>query len=102
MKSWIPISTGLVAGLLAATVFFGDFSPGTKTEATTANNNKSNAEKVYVPFGEKDEYYLLASGGHSGQMFIYGVPSMRQIRTVPVFSQDSATGYGYDDIRKKC
>ncbi len=101
MKSWIPISTGLVVGLLAAFVLFGDISPGTNNDIAKANKNKSNAEKVYVPFGEKDEYYLFASGGHSGQMFIYGVPSMRQIRTIPVFSQDSATGYGFDEHSKE-
>jgi nitrous-oxide reductase len=100
MKNWVPISAGLVTGLLAATVFFADFSPGPKTDALTASN-KTNAEKVYVPFGEQDEYYLMASGGHSGQMFIYGVPSMRKIRTIPVFSPDSATGYGYDEHSKK-
>jgi len=98
MKKWVPALSGAVAGILAATVFFADFNAGPKTAANDAN--KSNAEKVYVPFGEKDEYYLFASGGHSGQMFIYGVPSMRHIRTVPVFSPDSATGYGYDNHTK--
>jgi len=102
MKKWIPPVAGIVTGLLAATVFFADFSPEKTTQVTADNNsNKSNAEKVYVPFGEKDEYYLMASGGHSGQMFIYGVPSMRHIRTVPVFSPDSATGYGFDNHTKE-
>jgi nitrous-oxide reductase len=102
MKKWIPPVAGIVTGLLAATVFFADFSPEKTTQVTADNNsNKSNAEKVYVPFGEKDEYYLMASGGHSGQMFIYGVPSMRHIRTIPVFSPDSATGYGFDNHTKE-
>jgi nitrous-oxide reductase len=101
MKKWIPAAAGLVTGLMAATVFFADFSPGPSGEAAKTTANKSNAEKVYVPFGEKDDYYLFASGGHSGQMFIYGVPSMRHIRTVPVFSQDSATGYGWDKHTKE-
>ena len=100
MKKWIPIASGLMAGFVAATISFADFSKNTNTEVSSATN-KSDAEKVYVPFGEKDDYYLFASGGHSGQMFIYGVPSMRQIRTVPVFSQDSATGYGFDEHSKK-
>jgi len=100
MKKWIPVATGLVAGLLAATVLFADFSSEARTDATNSST-KSNAEKVYVPFGEKDEYYLFASGGHSGQMFIYGVPSMRLIRTVPVFSPDTATGYGFDKHSKE-
>ncbi|MGG3469396.1 Sec-dependent nitrous-oxide reductase [Neobacillus pocheonensis] len=100
MKKWIPIASGLLAGFVAATISFADFSSNDKT-ATASGSNKSDAEKVYVPFGKKDEYYLFASGGHSGQMFIYGVPSMRQIRTVPVFSPDSATGYGFDEHSKK-
>ncbi|MBO0958524.1 Sec-dependent nitrous-oxide reductase [Neobacillus sp. MM2021_6] len=99
MKKWIPIATGLLAGFVAATITFADFSAKTNTEA--AASTKSDAEKVYVPFGQKDDYYLFASGGHSGQMFIYGVPSMRKIRTIPVFSQDSATGYGFDEHSKK-
>jgi nitrous-oxide reductase len=99
MKKWIPIASGLLAGFVAATISFADFSAKTTTEA--ASSTKSDAEKVYVPFGQKDDYYLFASGGHSGQMFIYGVPSMRKIRTIPVFSQDSATGYGFDEHSKK-
>jgi nitrous-oxide reductase len=100
MKKWIPIASGLLAGFVAATISFADFSNSTNNQVASSNN-KSNAEKVYVPFGEKDDYYLFASGGHSGQMFIYGVPSMRHIRTVPVFSPDSATGYGFDEHSKK-
>jgi nitrous-oxide reductase len=100
MKKWVPIASGLLAGFVAATITFADFSKSTNNQVASGNT-KSDAEKVYVPFGEKDDYYLFASGGHSGQMFIYGVPSMRHIRTVPVFSPDSATGYGFDEHTKK-
>ncbi|NYE06096.1 nitrous-oxide reductase [Bacillus niacini] len=100
MKKWVPIASGLLAGFVAATISFADFSTSTNNQVASSST-KSDAEKVYVPFGEKDDYYLFASGGHSGQMFIYGVPSMRHIRTVPVFSQDSATGYGFDEHSKK-
>ncbi|MEH7251467.1 Sec-dependent nitrous-oxide reductase [Neobacillus niacini] len=100
MKKWVPIASGLLAGFVAATITFADFSKSTNNQAASSST-KSDAEKVYVPFGEKDDYYLFASGGHSGQMFIYGVPSMRHIRTVPVFSPDSATGYGFDEHTKK-
>jgi nitrous-oxide reductase len=100
MKKWVPIASGLLAGFVAATISFADFSTSINNQVASGST-KSDAEKVYVPFGEKDDYYLFASGGHSGQMFIYGVPSMRHIRTVPVFSQDSATGYGFDEHSKK-
>lgn len=100
MKKLIPIASGLLAGLIAATISFGNFSSNTKTVAADSST-KSDAEKVYVPFGQKDPYYLFASGGHSGQLFVYGVPSMRRIRTVPIFSPDPATGYGFDEKTKK-
>src|SRR5574342_577485 len=52
---------------------------------------------TYVPGGKHDEFYMFSSGGHSGQVFVYGIPSMRRIRTLDVFSTDPATGYGYSD-----
>jgi nitrous-oxide reductase len=101
MKKWIPIASGLLAGFIAATISFGHFSNNNTKTAAADNSTKSDAEKVYVPFGQKDPYYLFASGGHSGQLFVYGVPSMRRIRTVPIFSPDPATGYGFDEKTKK-
>jgi nitrous-oxide reductase len=59
------------------------------------------AMKVYVAPGDLDEYYLFSSGGHSGQVYVYGVPSMRHIVTIPVFTPYPATGYGFDDDTKK-
>jgi len=59
------------------------------------------AQKTYVAPGDLDEYYMFASGGHSGQVYVYGLPSMRHISTIPVFSPYSATGYGFDDDSKK-
>jgi nitrous-oxide reductase len=53
------------------------------------------ALKTYVPGGQLDEYYMFSSGGHSGQVFVYGIPSMRRIRTLNAFTSDPATGYGY-------
>ncbi len=89
---------GIAAGLLVAFIFFADFG---QNQTENAEDNRSKAEKVFVPYGELDDYYLLSSGGHSGQLFVYGVPSMRKIRTVPVFTPDPATGYGYDEETKE-
>ena len=58
------------------------------------------AQKTYVAPGDLDEYYFFASGGHSGQMYVYGVPSMRHLSTIPVFTPYPATGYGFDDESK--
>jgi nitrous-oxide reductase len=58
------------------------------------------AQKTYVAPGDLDEYYMFSSGGHSGQIYVYGVPSMRHLVTIPVFSPYPATGYGFDDDSK--
>jgi nitrous-oxide reductase len=55
------------------------------------------AQKVYVAPGDKDEIYLFTSGGFSGQMGVYGLPSGRWLRQIPVFSQWAETGYGYTE-----
>ncbi|MBM4159832.1 MAG: Sec-dependent nitrous-oxide reductase [Ignavibacteria bacterium] len=59
------------------------------------------AQKVYVAPGDLDEFYVFKSGGHSGQVYIYGIPSMRHIATIPVFTPYPATGYGFDKESKE-
>ena len=59
------------------------------------------ALKVYVAPGDLDEYYVFKSGGHSGQVYVYGIPSMRHISTIPVFTPYPATGYGFDKESKE-
>ncbi|MDP2313697.1 MAG: Sec-dependent nitrous-oxide reductase [Pseudomonadota bacterium] len=52
------------------------------------------AAKTYTPSGKLDEYVLLASGGHSGLVLAIGVPSMRILKYVAVFSPEPFQGYG--------
>ena len=44
------------------------------------------AAKSYVAPGKYDEFYNFVSGGFSGQMSVYGLPSGRLFRVIPVFS----------------
>jgi len=53
------------------------------------------ALKVYVAPGQQDEFYVFFSGGFSGQVSVYGIPSGRILKVIKVFSQDPETGYGY-------
>jgi nitrous-oxide reductase len=53
------------------------------------------AIKTFVAPGGRDEYMLFASGGHSGQVHVIGVPSMRLLKTIAVFTPEPWQGYGY-------
>src|SRR5579875_1843129 len=58
------------------------------------------ALKTFVPLGKHDDYLMFASGGHSGQVVVLGVPSMRILKVIPVFTPDSYTGWGYSASSK--
>lgn len=58
------------------------------------------AEKVYVAPGEHDEFYAFVSGGFSGQLSVYGLPSGRLFKVIPVFSQDAEKAWGYNEETK--
>ena len=62
--------------------------------------DKDAASKVYVAPGKYDEFYLFTSGGFSGQMGVYGLPSGRLLKVIPVFSQNPENGYGYSEESK--
>ena len=81
------------------------FSMTSCNNSESSNNNKgalgSNAaEKVYVAPGEYDEYYAFVSGGFSGQLAVYGLPSGRLFKVIPVFSQDAEKAWGYNEETK--
>jgi nitrous-oxide reductase len=93
MKRWIGFAMmTVVAGALFAHL------PG--CTASRVSGGGSAAEKVYVKPGEHDAYYAFISGGHSGQVYVYGMPSCRHITTIPVFTPEPAVGYGYDEQTK--
>jgi len=58
------------------------------------------AEKVYVAPGEHDSYYAFISGGFSGQLAVYGLPSGRLFKVIPVFSVDAEKGWGFNEETK--
>ncbi|HMQ60876.1 MAG TPA: Sec-dependent nitrous-oxide reductase [Flavilitoribacter sp.] len=58
------------------------------------------ASQVYVAPGKYDEFYAFMSGGFSGQVSVYGLPSGRLLKIVPVFSVDAEKGYGFNEETK--
>lgn len=58
------------------------------------------AEKVYVAPGKYDEFYNFVSGGFNGQVNVYGLPSGRLLKVLPVFSLNPENGYGFSEETK--
>lgn len=71
---------------------------GCNQSKSTLSGNE--AEQVYVAPGNYDEFYAFFSGGFSGQMTVYGLPSGRKFRVISVFSQNPETSWGYSEETK--
>jgi nitrous-oxide reductase len=93
----------LVAGTLAAATAaaVAVASCGPKQIASPGLAGAADAAaKVYVAPGQYDEYYAFLSGGFNGNLAVYGLPSGRLLRDIPVFSQYPEKGYGYNEQTK--
>lgn len=91
--------TNLLKIALASSVIVAEVTSCKPRGAGSAINNDA-AAKVYVAPGKYDEFYNIVSGGFNGQMSVYGIPSGRLFRIIPVFSQSSESGYGYSEETK--
>ena len=92
MKKYFLSTVALIAILVA----FNSCKPKNTMSAVSGDA----AAKSYVAPGKFDEYYNFVSGGFSGQMSVYGLPSGRLLRVIPVFSVDPEKGYGYSEETK--
>ena len=90
---------GAAVGVVGARVGFGSSSGGDLSGIANARGlDGAQAEaalKTYVPGGEFDEFFIMSSGGHSGNVYVIGVPSMRMLKEIPVFTPNAWQGYGY-------
>lgn len=76
------------------------FIAGCKPQGPASVATGGAASKVYVAPGQYDEFYNFVSGGFNGQMAVYGLPSGRLFRNIPVFSVNPENGYGYSEETK--
>ena len=88
------LNTAALAGIAGTAL-------GATAVTSRAATDKAASVKYDVKPGELDDYYLFASGGHSGEVRIYGVPSGRTIKRIPVFNVDPMCGWGITNESKK-
>lgn len=89
--------TGLII-LLALTLTYLSCKTGLTPTSGALGDDAASA--TYVAPGQYDEFYAFFSGGFSGQLSVYGLPSGRLLKVIPVFSQDPEKGYGYNEETK--
>jgi nitrous-oxide reductase len=94
--SFITFLIALMVGLLTAQTTLKDVM---ELRGLTEKDMLA-AAKTYTPTGGRDEYICFSSGGQSGQVIVYGIPSMRILKYIGVFTPEPWQGYGFDDESK--
>src|ERR1043165_3868617 len=89
------MKTKFILALLAVTpfMFMGCDSDTTARQQKAEAQAPPAAQQVYVAPGKLDDYYAFLSGGQSGSVFVYGIPSCRFIKEISVFEPRAGLGY---------
>jgi nitrous-oxide reductase len=91
----------LAAGMgLTATAWSADTLQDVLKARGLSQQDLLAAAKTYVPTGKRDEFVTFSSGGQSGQVIVYGIPSMRILKYIGVFTPEPWQGYGFDESSK--
>jgi nitrous-oxide reductase len=100
-KFWkVAPKAALLLSIAAGTALQSCKSDGNSGGGAAAGVDADAASKVYVAPGKHDELYSFLSGGFNGQVSVYGIPSGRLLKIIPVFSQFPENGYGYNEETK--
>jgi nitrous-oxide reductase len=106
------IRSSIIVCIIGALAACGSSKGSTTGEGASASltdlmkaRNLSEADvnaalKTYTPTGRMDDYLAFSSGGHSGQVIVIGLPSMRILKYIAVFTPEPWQGWGFDDASK--
>ena len=100
LKSFKPVLLGSVLFAASALCAADSALERVMKERNLSEKDVLAAAKTYQPTGRKDDYMVFSSGGQSGQVLVYGVPSMRIYKYIGVFTPEPWQGYGFDEESK--
>lgn len=110
-RPFIVVTAVMIGALATLLVGHLGHGPGVTTHVALANtpldqimqdrgltpDEAEAALKTFVPPGKHDEFMMITSGGQRGSILLYGIPSMRMLKEIPVFSPDVWQGWGQGD-----
>ena len=98
------LNTTALVGLSGVGLSVGLSACNKESAPTAAAPSAKGEVAAHSPYevapGQLDEYYSFSSGGHSGDVRIYGLPSGRQLKSIPVFNMDCLVGWGVTNESK--
>ena len=104
MKSALKSAAAGIAlmgvGLAAGAAFAAENLQDVMKRRNLTEKDLLAAAKTYTPSGGRDEFIAFSSGGQSGQVIVYGIPSMRILKYIGVFTPEPWQGYGFDEESK--
>jgi len=89
-----------VGSSIASTAFANESLQDVMARRNLTQKDLLAAAKTYTPTGGRDEFIVFSSSGQAGQIIVYGVPSMRILKYIGVFTPEPWQGYGFDDESK--
>lgn len=95
-------ATAGLAGAGISIALNGCKAESSSTPAAPAPQVKevSTHSEYSVPPGQLDTYYMFSSAGHAGDVRVFGLPSGREFKRIPVFNTDCMIGWGITNESK--
>src|SRR6266702_4812449 len=100
MKTTIFASALGMSAALAGAAFGAESLQDVMKRRSLSEKDLLAAAKTYTPTGGRDEFIVFSSSGHAGQIIVYGIPSMRILKYIAVFTPEPWQGYGFDSESK--
>lgn len=89
LKQWVKlIPLSVVASSLCLCAYASSDLEAIMKARNLSEKDILAAAKTYQPSGRRDEYMVFSSGGQSGQVIVYGVPSMRIYKYIAVLPRN--------------
>lgn len=91
------VVTAVLLIVFAGAIVFGVVRRGSVAAPDTGSRYSRPYPMPNQFWKKNEEFYVFASGGQQGGLYLYGIPSMKYLSEIPIFAQDQAYGWTAED-----